>query len=242
MSIKSQNVTKKTLDTQHVNKIQEFQDRGNTVSQLQKEIEDLTEQAAKMKEQRLSDSEFDEYMCICDKITDAKRALEKFEKHNDEVDYYVNTASILFQYYDILENGKEAGNAPKTSGKSILKYFVPQDNNAPKDNAPVIDRATLLEKYMHVTDNNHIRTMETEARDKCPHCDSADRNVMLHDGLIYCNTCSTVEYIIVDHERPSYKDPPKEIRVSKRLGSIDLLESRFLKVQASSAALVACAA
>jgi hypothetical protein len=34
--------------------------------------------------------------------------------------------------------------------------------------------------------------------------------VQLQDGLVFCKFCHTVEYIIVDHEKPSYKDPPKD--------------------------------
>lgn len=45
----------------------------------------------------------------------------------------------------------------------------------------------------------------------CQHCGTTDRTVMLHDGYIFCNRCFTLEYVLVDHEKPSYKDPPKEI-------------------------------
>jgi hypothetical protein len=29
--------------------------------------------------------------------------------------------------------------------------------------------------------------------------------------MIHCNNCDSIEYILIDHDRPSYKDPPKEI-------------------------------
>jgi len=35
--------------------------------------------------------------------------------------------------------------------------------------------------------------------------------VLLHDGCAYCSECFTQEYILIDHEKPSYKHPPKEI-------------------------------
>lgn len=47
--------------------------------------------------------------------------------------------------------------------------------------------------------------------DACTHCGRGTRTVMLQDGYVYCKACHTVEYILVDHEKPSYKDPPKEI-------------------------------
>jgi hypothetical protein len=33
---------------------------------------------------------------------------------------------------------------------------------------------------------------------------------MTNDGLIVCQNCNAVEFVILDHEKPSYKDPPKE--------------------------------
>jgi hypothetical protein len=59
--------------------------------------------------------------------------------------------------------------------------------------------------------SNYVKYIEADKKDKCLFCSSSNRNIMLNDGIIYCNDCCTVEYIIIDHDRPSYKDPPKEI-------------------------------
>ena len=144
-----------------------------------------------------------------------KSQLDKLNNEVDEIDYYVNTAQILFQYYDILENGKDSNCIAKpvvSSEKSILKYFVNTCNNTQTNNVKA-DRATLLDKYMHVIDSNYIKEDKPHEKpcDKCQHCNSTDRNIMLNEGLISCNNCNGIEYIIVDHERPSYKDPPQEI-------------------------------
>jgi len=253
---KGQNANKKTLDTQHVNKLQEFSNNDTNISKLQKEIEGLQNKIKKFKPRsELNDSEFDNYISLTDQLSLLRKKMDKLESLDDEIDYYMNTAPILFQYYDILENGKNVNTIrkPVASEKSILKYFMqPSSGGAGKsenngggsaggggaaggmgssvgsggsgagggaggaaaasgDNEVTMDRASLLEKYMNVTDSNYIKPMQDEPKDRCIHCKSNDRNIMLNDGLIYCNNCHTVEYIIIDHERPSYKDPPKEI-------------------------------
>ncbi len=84
------------------------------------------------------------------------------------------------------------------------------------------DRATLLEKYLTCTNTDFIKSdaPEDEAAIEnaaasvptpCAHCRSTNRTVMTHDGYIFCNECFTLEYVLVDHEKPSYKDPPKEV-------------------------------
>lgn len=45
----------------------------------------------------------------------------------------------------------------------------------------------------------------------CGYCASRQRTVMLQEGYVFCNMCHTVEYILVDHDKPSYRDPPKEV-------------------------------
>lgn len=217
---KLQNANKKTLDTQYINKLQEFGEKETIVGKIQRDIERLSSEikACKSMCSEMDDKEFETYMQKQDELIDLRSKLEKCQ-HDNELEYYVNTAPILFQYYEILKNGSEITPMRKTvaTDKSILKYFVgaaqPKEEEKPNEQPKekFIDRASLLEKYMNITDPLYIKSIENEQKDCCQHCDSTDRNVMVNDGLIYCNSCNTVEYIIIDHERPTYKDPPREI-------------------------------
>ena len=113
---------------------------------------------------------------------------------------------------------------------SILKYFInptSSENEKPSDINSGNDRASLLDKYMEVTDPNYIKIIDNsykgrhsgdnEEKEQCKYCNNTNLNIMLNDGMIFCNDCSTIEHIIVDHDRPSYRDPPKEVTYLKRL-------------------------
>ena len=98
-------------------------------------------------------------------------------------------------------------------------------------NATTDDRATLFDRYLQSIDGdgpvcytssspchdgassdaNNVNPVSSFARSACEYCGSHDRAVQLQEGYVFCNMCRTVEYIIVDHEKPSYKDPPKEV-------------------------------
>ena len=56
-----------------------------------------------------------------------------------------------------------------------------------------------------VSQNNH------DENQTCSFCASKEVITMVYDGYVYCKSCSTMENLIVDHDKPSYKDPPKEI-------------------------------
>lgn len=72
-------------------------------------------------------------------------------------------------------------------------------------------KATLYEKYLHCTDKDYVKSTEEVDTSTCEYCGSPDQVVLLQDGMMYCNHCYTVTYIVVDNEKPSYKEPQKEI-------------------------------
>ena len=202
----------KTLDTQH-NRMTVHFERLRTVelSNLQTELDDITKVLLASKPfESLSEEEVENTL----KLQDQQRALEKkiadIKDQREEIDYLTDTADIVFKYYDIIENGC-AGEAENFLHKkhSILKYFAQSKKDIDDTNIEE-DRASLLERYLEQTETNYVKSIPTTC-DKCPICDSVDRTVFYNDGICYCNQCYTIETIIVDHEKPSYKDPPKEI-------------------------------
>ena len=90
---------------------------------------------------------------------------------------------------------------------TILKYFVETSSNVINNTD---DRATLLDKYMANNDFNYIKQDEPIA-DICSKCGSDNRNIVINEGIVQCNNCFCVESVIIDHDQPSYKDPPKEV-------------------------------
>ena len=215
----SSKTNKRTLDTQHTNKLYEFQARAEKLSNLKQQYNSLLERVRELEDKRkdtspasLSVSEIDSLIQLQDEKDKIRKTIDSIENNDDEVDYLVNTANILFKYYDILEKGNaEDAMKPKTEN-SILKWLVKKDDDEPKQEDVIKeDRAALLDRYMSLTEENFIKPDNITTECQCQNCGSTNMNILLNDGIMYCNECSCVEYIIVDHDRPSYKDPPKEI-------------------------------
>lgn len=68
-----------------------------------------------------------------------------------------------------------------------------------------------MDEYLSHTDNNYIDNSITNDEDICNYCNSKNINIVLHEGIMYCNECNTIEHILSDNDKPSYKEPPKEI-------------------------------
>lgn len=225
----STTIIKKTLDIQHNSKLMEFNKLQDTAQDIKSSISHIEKQIQEFKEKQLSGYEAsEEEINVILKLKDEKEYL-KNKLHNvidgkDEIDYYVNTAPILFQYYDVLENGTN-DDIPfvNVEDNNILKFFMndsassvkqitENDDTQQQNSQQTVDRASLLEKYLLLTDDTYIKTINPEDhKDRCVHCGCMSRSVMINEGIVHCNSCDAIEYILIDHDRPSYKDPPKEV-------------------------------
>jgi hypothetical protein len=212
------NCSKKTLDVQHTSRLKDIEEKAKKRDQIKRDIQRTQDKISNLEcHQDKDDSQIETLLNLIDHRQNLERDLHNLENECNEIDYYVNTASILFKYYDIVEKGnydEVTTNNKIIKEQSILKYFMPKKIEEVTESSETIkddvdDRASLLDKYLSYTDSNYLKMIETDAKDQCTCCGSSNRNVIINDGMIFCNECDTVEYIIVDHDRPSYRDPPK---------------------------------
>lgn len=239
----SATLTKKTLDTQHSQKMQQFIENQQRIKELRQQIAAVKNEYQQLSSQKRDPSVsvediMDLLIHLQDSTISMETELKSLEESTNELDYLTNTGDILFKYYDIIDKGFQTEETLQMTRKpavanSILKYLlkpaVPTTDYSSNESAPGStdpannDRASLLEKYMAFTETNHVKSNFVDASEsvggagsnktinKCHHCQSQDRSIMLNDGLIYCNECHTVEHVLIDHDRPSFKEAPKEV-------------------------------
>ncbi len=124
-------------------------------------------------------------------------------------------------------------NHPETS---ILRFFSsPSTTNVePSPTKPtvpdrnVMDKSKMLQEFMHITVNrspvqHHVCNdadpdsasdailVAGMSANRCTFCGSDDVSVHPQEGIGSCNQCGTTEFIVVDSDKPSFKDQPKEI-------------------------------
>lgn len=189
----------------------------DTIKTSQQEVENLNQQIDELTNKLANDIPSDNIALILetkDKIINLK-SKRKLIQESDEVEYFVDTADILFKYYDLIEKNIEDGPVNKVDSNqkssSILKYFINEDTSNAKEEE-VDTRGVLLDKYLECVDKNHFKENSDKLYfEKCLNCGSQSFTWMMNEGYVICNDCHAVEHIIIDHEKPSYRDPPKEI-------------------------------
>ena len=157
----------------------------------------------------------------------------------NEVDYYTKTAEILYNYYDAVEKqssasssssrvaAKPSGAVTAASGKSILDFFARSEKVRVDDDDSVAEateqrplayrdsdsqnKSLLYDRYLCATDSHYVKSDDHDDSSVCEYCQSRNTTMMVQEGMVFCNDCSTIRVIIIDNDKPSYKEPQKEI-------------------------------
>ena len=115
--------------------------------------------------------------------------------HEEEIEYYLNTGDLLNEYYS--KKDEEKANTEIT----VLDFMNKNKKGKKED--------TLINNYMRIVDDNIIKENYTCDLHNCPYClgKLVLKNV---DSLLICEKCGYTDKIIINSEKISYKDPPRE--------------------------------
>ena len=75
-------------------------------------------------------------------------------------------------------------------------------------------RDKALETYLSALDPNNIQndaTVMSTIEENYGNCPVCDHEMLFNETFLDCSECGYREYILVDSEKPSYKDPPREM-------------------------------
>ena len=103
----------------------------------------------------------------------------------------------------------------KSETKSNNKFKKPShelDNLDNTMNAAIYNKDTIFEKYMLLIDKNYININNDniDIFDTCYKC-MVEMLLNNNTGQLICPKCGMMENIIVDSDKPSFKEPPKEM-------------------------------
>jgi hypothetical protein len=98
-----------------------------------------------------------------------------------------------------------------------------------KEAAPV-SRDMLLEKYL-LKINPEYNKKVSEVDDMSGECQECGADMMFSqtEAMLYCPHCGMTEFLLIDSDRPSYKDPPRESSyyAYKRINHFNELLAQF---------------
>ena len=214
-----------TLDAIHNQKVQNMLEQKDNISAYKQELaylkKRITETASDIDIWRLERE-----------AENLEKKIKSIESDSDLMDYYLRTGDILYNYYDIqdkIQRGTSSFNSAKAKPGSILaileefaeisqdkeEYEVEEQKNtviAP----PVqktLQRNQLLNDYLQLEDPSMARNTVEEYDDLWTTCEQCGNEMImcLNEANLTCSKCGHQEFILVDSDKPSYKDPPREV-------------------------------
>lgn len=227
-----------TLEAHHNHKMKEFKETGETISTLRGEQTKLEAIIAGLPE---SSQFSDEWRQLSDRVEDIRKQIHNIETDNSRLNYFLDVGDMLFQYYEAQESLAKgdvvSAQSTRLPSNSVLSYFGKVEEPAVGVNevvekkiepaSPVkkasnitssdgLNRDKMLEKYLSVIEPSAISNgiMPGSGIEPgwgcCPACD-VEMTFYQNEALLGCTKCGYEDFILIDSEKPSYKDPPREI-------------------------------
>ena len=194
-----------TLDGKHREFISEFnRDKLINIPKLKAEKQSLKE--------KLENSKNIEEILECqDKIDNINKNIKALKQKKK--DYFLDNSEYIFDYFENKKNISETNTTPQATGnkmKMINAFFkinTDCDSNVIENN-----NNNIFQKYLTNIDESFldINSFLTPV-DVCQSCYKGELIAVEDEGVLICSNCSKNFQYLIENEKPSYKEPPKEI-------------------------------
>ena len=186
-----------TLDGKHKELERNFElDEVETLPNLRAKKKHL----AKLLENK--DINIEEELEIKDNIKDITNQIKQIK--SNKKNYYLNNNKHIFDYF---ENKKEVA-LDNNKTKILNSFFKVKTTH---DNVNDTNNKDTIQQYLANIDESFIDVgkyiVET---DICQYCKRGELIPIDHEGIMVCNNCHKHVQYLVENEKPSYKEPPKE--------------------------------
>ena len=142
--------------------------------------------------------------------------------NNEKNKYYLDNSKYLFDYFETKQN-IDKNNTPK---KTINSFF-----NVKEDKQHIYEKMNeSVKAYLKLNNFESLDIANFSYNNSiCQYCNVGELIKVNHDGIIICNHCFTNHKYLVDNDKPSYKEPPKEISfyAYKRINHFREILSQF---------------
>ena len=148
-------------------------------------------------------STIDEKLDIKEKIKEIKMKMRIIKKSKKE--YLLENAKDVFKYF---ENKKNIGKT-EIKSKRLNSFFKidSSNNNETDENTKNIVTSYLSRINSDFIDvNNYVIPTNI-----CERCNKGELIPMDEEGILICNKCFINKQYLIENEKPSYKEPPKEV-------------------------------
>jgi hypothetical protein len=215
-SVKKIRICKKyttTLDGKHKEFINEFsKNEFDTIPKLKLERIDLKKQI-----ENLDKTNIEQIMDMKDRIKEINELIKELKDKKNN--YFLDNSKFIFEYFEnkknitnIDPNSTTNSNKSTTSKNQMLFNFFKIQNDNHDANITENRNKNIVQKYLSNIDETFIDMNSfVRSTDVCQHCFKGELIPLDDEGVLICNICAVNIPYLIENEKPSYKEPPKEV-------------------------------
>jgi len=139
---------------------------------------------------------------VNDKIRDISEQIKNIK--SNKKNYYFNNNKYIYSYFET----KKSVSLDNNKTKILNSFFkITTENDVEKSN----ENKNNVQKYLSNLDESFIDINKyVYETDICYFCKKGEFIPIEHEGIMVCNYCHKHIPYLVENEKPSYKEPPKE--------------------------------
>ncbi len=196
-----------TLDNKHTEIMNEFdKDENDRIPELKYERQELKMQLNN------DDLTLEQRLDIEDQIQQINQSIKETKMKKKE--YYLDNSKYIFEYFENKKNISSGTAINTVTSKTNLVNSFFKIKSIVDENELNVQKETnnIVQKYLSNIDDTFldINTFVSQT-DICKFCFKGELVPVEDEGILVCNSFSRSIPYLIENEKPSYKEPPKEV-------------------------------
>ena len=195
-----------TLDSKHGEFLNEFsRDETDRIPELKTEKSELLEQLSNQ-----PDLTIDQRMDITDRINEINQLIKECKTKKKE--YFLDNSKFIFDYFENKKSISSGVNVAPSKSTLVNSFFKIKDDTTADNNLNQNKSNSIVQKYLSNIDDAYldVNTFVCQT-DICKFCFKGELIPLDDEGVLICNICARHIPYLIENEKPSYKEPPKEV-------------------------------
>jgi hypothetical protein len=195
-----------TLDGKHNEFITEF------INDEYEQIPNLKKEKKELKQLLENTTNIDSKMEINDRILEINNTIKELKDKKDN--YFLDNSKYIFEYFEnkksISSNNPTNNNVKSTKNQLLNQFF--KIKQEPISNEDLNKNNNIVQKYLTNIDETFLDMNSfVYPTDICQSCFKGELIPLDDEGVLICSLCAVNVPYLIENEKPSYKEPPKEV-------------------------------
>jgi hypothetical protein len=148
-----------------------------------------------------------------DRIKEINQSIKSMK--DKKCNYFLDNSKYIFEYFENkknINNIEEPNKMVTCKNQLLFNIFKVKNISSDKDNSCENKNKNIVQKYLSNIDSSYL-DMSSFVRqtDVCQFCFKGELIPLDDEGVLICKNCAVNIPYLIENEKPSYKEPPKEV-------------------------------